>query len=111
MIATNKSIAEKLKAIELIGHVISQGGSIGSALPHVPALGAQGAVSTRSRAIIPSSSERQKPREVPSQSKRMQISRPVEDSTTSAVKEISSELEPEEKTDYEETKTMYEKFW
>ena len=110
MMATIKSIAKKKRAIELTGHVISQGGSIGSALPHAPTSGAQGATSTRSQVIIPSSSKRQKPREVPSQSKRMWISRPAEDSTAFVVKEIPSELEPEEKTNYKETKTMYEKF-
>ena len=43
----------------------------------------------------------------------MQISRPAEGSTASVViqSEIPSVLEPGEKTDYNEIKTMYEKFW
>ena len=40
MMATNKSISEKMRAIELTGHVTSQGRSIGFALPHTPVSGA-----------------------------------------------------------------------
>ena len=46
MMATNKNIFKKMRAIELSGHVTSQGGSIGSTLTHVPASGAQGTAST-----------------------------------------------------------------
>ena len=38
--ATNRSIADQMKAIELTGQLVSQGGSIGSALPHAHVLGA-----------------------------------------------------------------------
>ena len=41
----------------------------------------------------------------------MRVSRPAEGSTSSAVTEIPSALELGKKTDYKETKTMYEKFW
>ena len=41
----------------------------------------------------------------------MQISRLAEASTTSVVTEIPSKLEARENTGYNETKTMYEKFW
>ena len=92
--ATNKSISKKMRAIELTGHVTSQGGSIGSALFHVPVLGAQGVASTRSQVVLPSSSKRQKLGEVPSQSKKMRISRPAKGSTAFAITEIPLELEP-----------------
>ena len=69
--ATNSGIADKLKAIELTGHLASQGGSMGSALLDGPVSGTQGAASTQRRVILPSSSKRQKPGEVPSQSKRL----------------------------------------
>ena len=109
--ATNRSIADQMKAFDLTAQLASQGGSIGSALPHAHAFGAQGAASTRSRVIVPSTSKRQKPGEVPSQSKRMRVYRPAEVSTSSTVTKIPSALEPGEKTDYKETKTMYKKFW
>ena len=48
MTATNRIIANQMKAIELIGQLASQGRSIGSALPHAPVSGTQGAASTRS---------------------------------------------------------------
>ena len=41
----------------------------------------------------------------------MRVTRPAEGSIASAVTDIPSTLEPGEKTDYNETKTMYEKFW
>ena len=41
----------------------------------------------------------------------MRVSWPVEGSTASTVIEILSEFELGENTDYNETKTMYEKFW
>ena len=72
--ATNRSIADQMKAIELTRQLASHGRSIGSALPYAPALGTQGAASTWSRVIVPSTSKRQKPGEVPLQSKRMQVS-------------------------------------
>ena len=40
----------------------------------------------------------------------MRVTRPAEGSTASAVTDIPSTLEPGEKMDYNETKTMYEKF-
>ena len=46
MMATNKSISKKMRAIELTGHVTSQEESIGSALPHSPTSGASGVAST-----------------------------------------------------------------
>ena len=36
---TNRGIVDQMKVIELTGHLASQGGSIGSALPHAPASG------------------------------------------------------------------------
>jgi hypothetical protein len=102
-----------MRAIELTGNVTSQGGSIGSALPPAPGgvSAAQGALSTQSRVIVPSSSKRQKPSEVPAQSKKMWVSQPAEISTAFAITEVPSSLEPKEKMDYNEMKTMYEKFW
>jgi hypothetical protein len=41
----------------------------------------------------------------------MRLSRPAEVSTASAITKVPSSLELGEKTDYNETKTMYEKFW
>jgi hypothetical protein len=111
MTASNKSMSQKMRAVELTGNVTSQGGSIGSAFLPAPVSGAQGAASNRSRVIVPSLSKWQKPGEVPSQSKRMRLSRPAKVSTASAITEVPSSLEPGEKTDYNETKTMYEKFW
>ena len=108
--ATNRSIVDKMKAIELIGQLASQGGSIGSAVLHAPASGAQGAASTRSRVVIPSTSKWQKLEEVPLQSKRMQVSRPAEGSIAFVLTKIPSDLEPRAKTDYNKTKTIYEKF-
>jgi hypothetical protein len=55
-----------MRAVELIGNVTSQGGSIGSALPPAPVSRAHGVASNRSRVIVPSLSKRQKPGEVPS---------------------------------------------
>jgi hypothetical protein len=94
-----------MRAIELTGNVTSQGGSIGSALPPAPGgvSAAQGALSTQSRVIVPSSSKRQKPSEVPAQSKKMWVSQPAEISTAFAITEVPSSLEPKEKMD--------EKFW
>jgi hypothetical protein len=111
MTASNKNMSQRMRAIELTGNVTSQGGSIGSALLLAPGSGAQEAPSTRSRVIVPSLSKRQKPSKVPLQSKRMRLSGPTEVSTASAITEVPSSLEPGEKTDYNETKTMYEKFW
>ena len=111
MTASNKSMSQRMRAIDLTRHVTSHGGSIGSTLLQAPTIGAQGVASTQSRVIIPSSSKRQKPGEVPSQSKRMRLSRPAEASTASAITEVPSSLEPRKKTDYNEIKTMYEKFW
>ena len=48
MLATNKSISKKMRAIELAGHMTSQGRSIGSTLLQAPASRAQEAASTRS---------------------------------------------------------------
>jgi hypothetical protein len=111
MTASNKSMSQQMRAFELTGNVTSQGGSIGATLPPTPVSGAHGAASNWSRVIVPSLSKRQKPGEVPSQSKRLRISRPADVSTASAITEVPSSLEPGEKTDYNETKTMYEKFW
>jgi hypothetical protein len=111
MTATNKRMSQQMRAFELTGNATSQGGSIGSALPPAPVSGAHGTASNWSRVIVPSLSKRQKPGKVPSQSKRLQISRPAEVSTASAITEVPSSLEPGKKTDYNETKTMYEKFW
>jgi hypothetical protein len=111
MTASNKIMSQQMRAVELTGNVTSQGGSIGSALPPTLVSGAQGAASTRSQVVVPSLSKRQKPDEVLSQSKRMRLSRPAEVSTASVITEVPSSLEPGEKTDYNETKTMYEKFW
>jgi hypothetical protein len=41
----------------------------------------------------------------------MRVTRIGELSTSSAITEIPSSLEPSEKTDYNETKIMYKKFW
>ena len=54
--STNRGIAKGMKAIELIGHLASQDGSIAS--------GAQEAASNWSRVVIPSTSRWQKPGEV-----------------------------------------------
>jgi hypothetical protein len=70
----------------------------------------QGPSSTRSRVIVPSNSKRQKLGAAPAQSKKMRITRIGELSTTSAITEVPPSLEPGEKTDYNETKTMYKKF-
>ena len=67
--ATNRGIVDQMKAIELTGHLASQGGSIGSVLPHAPASGTQGVASTRNQVVLPSSSKWQKFGEVPLQSK------------------------------------------
>jgi hypothetical protein len=48
---------------------------------------------------------------MPAQSKKMQVSRGAEISTASAITEVPSSLEPGEKIDYNEMKTMHEKFW
>ena len=109
--ATNKSIADQMKAIELIRELASQGGSIVSALPHAPMSRTQRVASTRSRVVVPSTLKQQKLGEVPLQSKRMRVSRPAEGSTTSVFTKILLDLEPGEKTDYNKTKIMYEKFW
>ena len=45
------------------------------------------------------------------QSKRMWLSRPAKVSTASTITEVPSSLEPGEKMDYDERKTMYENFW
>jgi hypothetical protein len=45
------------------------------------------------------------------QSKKMCTSGAREMSTTSSVTKVPSDLEPGGKTDYQGTKTMYEKFW
>jgi hypothetical protein len=102
-----------LRTIELTGNVTSQVGSIGSALPTPPGAvsSGQGPSTTRSRVIVPPNSKRQKPGAVPAQSKKMRVTRIGELSTTFAITEVPSSLEPGEKTDYNETKTMYKKFW
>jgi hypothetical protein len=41
----------------------------------------------------------------------MKVIGTVEMSTASAITEVPSELEPRRQTDYQETKTMYKKFW
>jgi hypothetical protein len=41
----------------------------------------------------------------------MRVSRVAEISIASAITKVPSSLEPGEKTDYHETKTMYKKFW
>ena len=99
--ARNRGIADRMKAIELTGQLASQAGSIGT----------QGAASTRSRVVVPSTSKRNKAGDLPSQSKRMKVARPAEVSIGSALTEIPKDLEPGETTDYTETKTNYEKFW
>jgi hypothetical protein len=48
---------------------------------------------------------------MPAQSKKMRVSRGAEISTTSVITEVLSSLEPGEKTDYNETKTVYKFFW
>jgi hypothetical protein len=60
---------------------------------------------------VPSNSKRQKPGAVPAQSKNLRVTQIGEFSTTSAIIEVPSSLEPGEKTDYNETKTMYKKLW
>ena len=55
--ATNRSIADQMKAIDLTTQLASQGGSIGSTLSHAHASRAQGAASTRSQVVIPSTSK------------------------------------------------------
>jgi hypothetical protein len=113
MTTNNKHISQQMRAIELTGNVTSQGGSIGSTLPTPFRIvsAAQGAPSTRSRVIVPSSSKRQKPGAMLAQSKKMRVSQIAEISTASAITKVPSSLEPGEKTDYNETKTMYKKFW
>jgi hypothetical protein len=105
LMATNRAVAEGMKAIELAGQLASQGGSIAS--------GVQGAGSSRSRVPIPSTSKRQQPGGAPTQSKRARVTRPAEGSTASAVtqSDMPTVLGPGESADYNETKTMYEKFW
>jgi hypothetical protein len=97
----------------LIGNVTSQGGSIGSALPNPPRgmSTIQGPPSTCSRVIVPSSSKRQKPGAMLAQSKKMRVSRGAEICTASTITKVSSSRELGEKTDYNETNTMYKKFW
>jgi hypothetical protein len=56
-------------------------------------------------------SKRQQARGSQAQAKKMRSSGVGEMSTTSIVTEVPSDLEPGGKTDYLETKTMYEKFW
>jgi hypothetical protein len=113
MTASNKYMSRQMRAIELTRNVTSQGGSIGSTLPTPPGVvsSGQGPSTTRSRVIVPSNSKRQKPGAVPTTSKKMRVTRIGELSTTSAITEVPSSLEPGEKTDYNETKTMYKKFW
>jgi hypothetical protein len=113
MIASNKHMSRQMRAIELIGNVTSQGRSIGSALPMPPGAvsSGQGPSITCSRVIVPSNSKRQKLGAVPTTSKKMWVTRIGELSTTSAITEVPSSLEPGEKTDYNETKTMYKKLW
>jgi hypothetical protein len=113
MIASNKHILQQMKAIELTRNVQSHGGNIGSSLltPSGVVSSAQGAPSTCSRVIVPSSSKWQKPGAMPAESKKMRVSRIVEISTTSATTDVLSSLESGEKMDYNETKTMYKKFW
>jgi hypothetical protein len=41
----------------------------------------------------------------------MKLTGTVEMSTASAIMKVPSKLEPEKKTDYEETKMLYKKFW
>ena len=103
--ATNRAVADGMKAIELAGQLASQGGSIAS--------GVQGPSSSRSRVPLPSSSKRQQPGDLPMRSKRARVSRPAEGSTASAItqSDMPTVLGPGEKADYNETKTMYEKFW
>jgi hypothetical protein len=55
--------------------------------------------------------KQQKPGVMPAQSKKMRVSGIVKISTASLITEVPSLLEPGVKTDYNETKTMYEKFW
>jgi hypothetical protein len=113
MTASNKHISQHVRAIELTRNVTSQWGSIGSDLPNLleGVSTAQGPSSTYSRVIVPSSSKWQKPGAMPTQSKKMGVSRVAEISTASAITKVPSSLEPGEKMDYNETKTMYEKFW
>jgi hypothetical protein len=113
MTASNKHMSQQMRAIELTGNVTSQGGSIGSILPMSPGAvsSGQGPSTTRSRVIVPSNSKRQKLGAAPAQSKKMRVTRIGELSTMSAITEVPSSFEPGEKTDYNETKTMYEKFW
>jgi hypothetical protein len=110
--AANKKVTELMNPADLTAQVISQGGSVGSALqtPGVDATVPSGPPLTRSRVVVPSASKRHKPLGTPSLSKRMRVSRTVEINTTFVVIEVRSELEPGWQIDYEETKTMYEKF-
>ena len=64
-----------------------------------------------SRIIVPSSSKKQKPGAILAQPKKMKVYQLVKMSTASAITKVPSALEPGEKMDYNETKTMYEKFW
>jgi hypothetical protein len=48
---------------------------------------------------------------MPAQSKKMRVFQPTEISIVSTITEVPSTLESDEKTDYNETKTMYKKFW
>jgi hypothetical protein len=48
---------------------------------------------------------------MPAQSKKLQVSQIAEISTTSMITKVPSSLELGEKMDYNETKTMYKKFW
>jgi hypothetical protein len=66
MMAFNKLVTKKMRFVDLIGRVLSQGGSQGLVLP-----GPQGVASTpqgppfvRNRVIVPSSNKRQQPRVV-----------------------------------------------
>jgi hypothetical protein len=113
MTASNKLIFQQMRTIELIGNVTSKRRSIGSTLPIPPSAvsSTQGPPSTRSRVIVPSSSKRQKPGAMLAQSNKMRVSRPAKISTVSAITEVLSAFEPGEKTNCNETKTMYKKFW
>jgi hypothetical protein len=113
MTTSNKHVSNQMKALELTANVTSQGRSIGSALPNPTGglLVTQGPLSIRSRVVVPSSSKQQKPGAMPTQSKKMRVSRGAEISKTSAITEVPSLLEPGEKIDYNETKIMYKKFW
>jgi hypothetical protein len=85
---------------------------MGSALP-----APQGEASTqqgpilRPRVPVPSNSKRQNPVVLSTQSKKLKTSAAGEMSMALVVTKVPSDLEIGGKTNYEETKVMYEKLW